>query len=283
MANGTKLWTGAVSAVHTLDGNWAGGDNPEASTDTLVYGVSSNDITGLTVGFDIVAAQYRPDWNKSAGTSGSKIIYSAVPDLRFSANGGTAFLSGTFTTATVDSKSGVSDATMLELAGTVTSLYVQNCVGRIVITDAAALTSVYLMNSPSAYLIVGASVTGAPTFIQDSGRILCGSTITTAELTGPALFTHTAGTATNINLYGASSRFIDQSSGTYTNVRAFGENAVFDGSTQTAVTKTITNAFKSGTGRLNLDNGADTYVVTNGIRDFSENRTFASGRTFNRS
>ena len=65
--------------------------------------------------------------------------------------------------------------------------------------------------------------------------------------------------------------------------RVFGDGALFDGSTLTAVSKTITSAFVSGTGRLNLDNGADTYTVTNGIRDFSTSRTFASGRTFNRS
>lgn len=222
------IWQGNNSDW-TQDANWSG-VQPADSTDKAHFtGASNVDVAGLTPDAthdQISALNLHPGWKGSIGSSGSKLIMDTITDVRFHSEGGKLFLDsdGTgFARVVVSTAAGVAD--MFELDGTTTDLWILSSTGSMTITSGAAITNIWLWDSPSFKLTIEENVTGITQLRMNSGRIINNSAITqgaaVAVVTGGVLeqrkgaiddlwileqgtCIHTDGTSASINvLFGA--------------------------------------------------------------------------------
>ena len=132
----TKTWIGTDGAWGTA-GNWSPSGVPVSSDDVYITSGSDNidgsDQSAVTLGRLVVGPKFTGD----IATSGTKLQINAT-SLDYAGNGDSAYLDGTFTTATVQDTGTTSTALNLS-TGTITTLRAVGGRGTINVAASATL------------------------------------------------------------------------------------------------------------------------------------------------
>ena len=259
-----RTWTGAVDGSFTTIGNWSPSTGCIDDGDELHFtDASSVDVdSDLSNGSLHVTLFVHEGWTGDIASSGSKLVLGAVSDGSFAARGGRLFLDATITQFTAEAPAARSGA--LEIDGTITTLYVVGCGGSITVTGGAAMTNLYVLDSPNCVVTIGASVTGQAFHLVESGTVINNSAVATGagnvRLTGNCLYDHRTGAVTLAELENPGCRYLDKSSGTLSTLRAIA--GLFDGRENDNLTKTISAATIAPNSKVLLNNALKSYVVT---------------------
>ncbi len=138
----------------------------------------SLDQSGVDVRDFIVGSAFDADIGQTANGYYLKIdVNQTSAQVVFKGRGNACWLQGTIKSVYV--VGGINSKDMLQLKGSVTSLYINGSAvqGKITMADSATLTNVYQIDAPGANLKIGASVTGPALVHMNSGNVVMESVL----------------------------------------------------------------------------------------------------------
>lgn len=268
--NAAGSWTSAVP----LDGDnvYFTGASIVNVTSGLILATGGDALASLNVG---------KGYTGSIGASGGSLVTDAITVLRFVSEGGKLFLdseAATVTDTIIESQRGLSD--MLQLDGVFTNVDITRCAGKVIIAAGATVTNVNMIASPSCTLVTTAGASGLALVRMDSGIWESNAAISTGVghvLQYGGTIKHTIGAITLLHVLNGG-QYIHTASETITSLIGSGQKSRFDGRTNRKLPNvTLTNASGYDGFQLLLKNSNNSYVITNGYKNFTGNSVFETG------
>ena len=266
----TPIWQASTGAWDTA-GNWSTAAVPVDGDSVYFTGASNQSVTsGLTLGAsgDALALLHtHADFTGDIGTSGGKLVAGdSITTIRLYSRSGHAYID-TASTTNVYLAGQVTD--FAELDGTITNIYAIGAGGSWSITNGAAVTNVRQFNSPNCTCTIGTGVTALTQVICKSGRIINNSAVSGAGsqdnpgmvMVENSYYEHAVG-AIYYMIVGAGGYVKHTSSGTITHLVMM-PGATFDGRVNRNLSVTVTNLYTYPGSKTMVDNGLNTYAVTN--------------------
>lgn len=265
----TRTWNGSASGVWTNTANWDETTVPVNGDE--VYIVSGSvDIDGIdqsSIALDklVVGSQY----TGTIGSNSTKLQIDAT-DFDYASSGTSTYISGTFTTVTVQNTS--TDANALNLYGssdTITKLRILGGRGTINIDSTCAFASSSVIEQIGASGVTttiadSTTIHATTKLTMDSGKLELNQAIPTIVLFGGELVaTLDTGTVTDLDIYGGRVRWNPTASCTITNLAVY--TGLFDSRDSIAPSFTVTNTTIHENGTINEMSGLENAVWTNAL------------------